>query len=146
MLKMISKFAASPFSGYALIALLIAAAGAGYWFWSELKEFGSLQAQSQAQAETIKEQKNTLAVLASESKAKDAALTKQNKQTQILMRNARLQQLAVMEAKKYADKALKQCLDMRIARGMRFGESRKNGSGEDQARSKLDADVPDADS
>lgn len=54
-MKLISKFAASPFSGYALIALVIAAAGAGYWFWTELKEFGSLSEKAAQQELKIDE-------------------------------------------------------------------------------------------
>ena len=51
---MISKFVSSKFSGYALIFLLIAAAGAGYWFWTELKEFGSLTEKAEQQERQIK--------------------------------------------------------------------------------------------
>lgn len=50
----LTKFVSSKFSGYALIFLLIAAAGAGYWFWTELKEFGSLTEKAEQQERQIK--------------------------------------------------------------------------------------------
>jgi hypothetical protein len=55
MLKVISKFASSPFSGYAFIVLALAAGGAAYWFWTELKEFGSLETVAEQQEQKIKE-------------------------------------------------------------------------------------------
>lgn len=133
----IGKFVSSKVSGYLLIGILVALAGAGYWFWSELKEFGSLTEKAEQQAETIEQQRATLERIAADTKAKDEALDRQSDRLKSLERATRLQQLAVMEAKKYADKALKECLAMRIADGMQFGPSAEGGS-QDKARSDVD--------
>ena len=58
MIKLISRFAASPFSGYLFMALAAAGAGAGYWFWTELKEFGSLEVRAEQQERQIKSLEN----------------------------------------------------------------------------------------
>jgi len=62
-LKKVQGFAASPFSGYALIALLFAAGGAAYWFWTELKEFGSLEVIAEQQQNDITSLKNEVSYL-----------------------------------------------------------------------------------
>lgn len=51
---MLTKFVSSKFSGYALIGILVALAAGGYWFWSEIKEFGSLTEKAEQQAREIK--------------------------------------------------------------------------------------------
>lgn len=145
MLKMISRFAASPFSGYALIALLIAAAGAGYWFWSELKEFGSLQATAQSQEQEIKDQKATIEQLSKANAQKDSVLEHQMAFAQALERSFSTKRQQLQEARSNADQALRECMSMHVAAGMRFGASREDGSGEDKARSQLDEKLPDAD-
>lgn len=137
-MSLISKFIGSKVSGYLLIGMLVALAGAGYWFWSELKEFGSLEAKADSQADTIQQQRQTLEALAQDIAAKDEALAVQEKRTNQLRNNARLQQLAVQEAIKHANKALTECMAMHIASGMSFGPSRENGSGEDKASSGVD--------
>lgn len=135
-LKMISKFAASPFSGYALIALVVAAAGAGYWFWSELKEFGSLEVRAEEQAKVIAQKNEELSIIRANIEAKDKAIARQTDRAQILNQQAGLLRQKLKEASDAATKALKSCLDMRIADGMRFGPSRE--SGESKARSNVD--------
>lgn len=133
----LTKFVSSKFSGYALIALLIAAAGAGYWFWSELKEFGSLTEKAEQQAVTIEEQRATLQRVSEEIQAKDEALQIQEARTRQLRNNARLQQLAVQEAIKNADKVTRECMALRLADSLQFGPS-EDGSSEGKARSDVD--------
>lgn len=123
MRKLIQRFAASPFSGYALIGILIALAAGGYWFWTELKEFGGLEQRAEAQAETIAIQQGRLQALTELADRRQAALTEQISVIQKLERNENMYRIAIQEAKRNASKALKQCLDMRIADGMRYGPS-----------------------
>ena len=135
---MIAKFVSSKVSGYALIALLIAAAGAGYWFWSELKEFGSLEAISQAQAQTIRHQANTLAVIQAESEKRQKINTALTKQMSVIKRTFGAAKRRIQNAEANADKALKQCMAMHLADGMQFGPSSEDADSEDKARAKLD--------
>jgi len=127
-INLIRKFAATPFSGYLAIGLLVAAAGAGYWFWSELKEFGGLEQRAEAQEETIAIQNARLEQLARLNDERQAALSEQVTLTQRLERNERMYRLAIQEARKNASKALKECMDMHIADGMSFGPSAKSKS------------------
>lgn len=138
MMKMISRFAASPFSGYAFIVLLIAGAGAGYWFWSELKEFGSLTEKSEQQSVKIKQQQIILDRIQSEVAAKDAVIEKQTEYTKQLRKNARLQQLAVQEAIKNADKVTRECMSLHLADSLQFGPTSKNSDSQNKARPDVD--------
>lgn len=133
----LTKFVSSKVSGYALIALLIAGAGAAYWFWSELKEFGSLTEKAEQQAVTIEEQQATLQRVSAEIQAKDKALQTQEARTKQLRNNARLQQLAVQEAMKHADKVTRECMALHLADSLQFGPS-EDGSGQGEARSDVD--------
>ena len=121
MISLIRKFAASPFSGYALIALVVAAAGAGYWFWTELKEFGGLEQKAEAQEEIIAVQYAKLEQLQADADKRTAALQNQVNRTAMLERNARIQQLAVQEAMRNADKATRDCMSMQLADSLLFG-------------------------
>jgi len=135
---MIAKFVSSKFSGYALIAILFAAAGAGYWFWTELKEFGSLEAQSQAQAETIQHQANTLTVMKSESEKRqkiNAALTKQ---MNVIKRTFGAAKRRIENAEANADKALRECMAMHIADGMQFNKPGQDASDKGEAGPSMD--------
>lgn len=136
-MSFLTKFVSSKVSGYALIALLIAGAGAAYWFWSELKEFGSLTEKAEQQAVTIEEQRATLQRVSAEMAAKDKALQTQQARTKQLRNNARLQQLAVQEAIKNADKVTRECMSLHLADSLQFGPT-KDGSSEDKARSDVD--------
>ena len=135
---LISKFASSKFSGYALIALLIAAAGAGYWFWSELKEFGGLEEKSAAQAETIAVQQKQLSVINEQLQKKQLANVKLTNQMAQIKRTFGAVQNRIREAEANADQALRECMDMHIADGMRFGPSRENADGDDKAGASVD--------
>lgn len=131
-------FLTSKFSGYLSIILLVSVIGGGWYMYQRGVTFGELMVASEEQAATIEEQKQALARVSAENKAKDAALQTQEARTKQLRNNARLQQLAVQEAMKNADKAVKQCLNMHIADGMCFGPGCKDGSDKDKARSDLD--------
>ena len=132
---LISKFLASK---WVTVALMLALAGGAFYVYQQGKIVGTAKEKIEAYEVTIAQQHAANERLVKEANKRQAALTKQSEALKILKQNTRLQQLAVMEARKNADKALKQCLDMRIADGMRFGPSRENGSGEDQARSDVD--------
>lgn len=136
-MKWITKFAASKVSGYALIALIIAGAGAGYWFWSELKEFGGLEQRAQSQAETIAVQEARLLQLIKLSYDRQAALTGQLQRTQELERNARMYRLAIQEAKRNADKATRDCMAMHLPDSLQFGPI-EDADSHDKARSDMD--------
>lgn len=138
MLKLIKRFAATPFSGYLSIGLIIAAAGAGYWFWTELKEFGGLEQEAANQAAKIAEQKQEIDTLTALSVAKGEALTRQANRTAQLEYNARVQQLAVEEAIKHADKVTRECMSLHLADGLQFGPSREDEDSSSQARSDVD--------
>lgn len=126
MLKLIQRFASSPFSGYALIALVVAGAGAGYWFWSELKEFGSLEAKNQSQEQTIQDQALQLATLNEQLQKKQQVNTQLTNQMAVIRRSFGEARQRIQDAEANADKALKQCMDMHIARGMSIGPSRED--------------------
>ena len=132
---LISKFLASK---WVTMALMLALAAGSLYVYQQGKIVGTAKEKIEAYEVTIAQQHAANERLVKEANKRQAALTKQSEALKILKQNTRLQQLAVMEARKNADKALKQCLDMRIADGMRFGPSRKDGSSEDQARSDVD--------
>lgn len=134
----LTKFVSSKFSGYALIALVVAGAGAGYWFWSELKEFGSLEVMAEHQAATIAEQQATLEQLNASIIAKDEALTEQEERTKKLLNNARLQQLAVQEAVKHANKVTRECMALHLADSLQFGPTGEDRDSEDKAKPAVD--------
>lgn len=138
MLKLIQRFAATPFSGYLSIGLIVAAAGAGYWFWAELKEFGGLEQRAEEQAIAISEQKQQIENLTALSDAKDRALTRQQQRTSQLERNARIQRLAVQEAIKHADKVTRECMSLHLADGLQFGPSREDEDSGGQTRPNVD--------
>lgn len=136
MLKLIQRFAASPFSGYALIGILVALAAGGYWFWSELKEFGGLEQRAEAQAETIAIQQARLQALTELADRRQAALDEQLVRTQKLERDTRAYRIAIQEARKDADKATRECMALRLADRLQFGPSR--GDEDSQASTGVD--------
>lgn len=138
MITLIKRFAASPFSGYLLIALLVAGGGACYWFWTELKTFGGLEERAIAQEETIAIQAAKLDQLVALNDKRQAALTEHSKRSNQLEQQARLYRLEIQEARRNADKATKDCMSMHLADGLQFGPSRQDGDGSDQARSGVD--------
>jgi hypothetical protein len=122
-MKWISKFVGSPFSGYALIAVVVAAAGAGYWFWTELKSFGALEAQAQAQQATIDQQLANLKTLRVESEKRQKVNLELTGQLSIMRQSFSVARQRIQNAENNADKALLECMDMHIADGMQFGPS-----------------------
>lgn len=117
----VSKFVASKFSGYLLIAFLVAAAGAGYWFWTEIKEFGSLEAKAESQASTIEDQALQLATLNEQLKKKQQVNTQLAEQMAVIRQSFGAARQRIANAEANADKALRECMGMHISGGMRFG-------------------------
>ena len=134
-MAIVSKFLASK---WVTVALILALAGGTYYVYSQGKLLGGATEKLEAYEVTIDQLGAANDRLAKEIQSKQDALTSQANRVAQLRKNARLQQLAVQEARKNADKALKECLDMHIADGMRFGPSRENGSGESEAGSAVD--------
>ena len=135
---MLKKFVASPFSGYLAIALLLACAGAAYWFWTELKEFGGLEQRAVAQEQAIANQAHELATMRGIIERKDAALAAEVEDKAKLLAVAHTMKGMIHDARAVASKALKECMDMHVADGMRFGPSRDNTDGADKAGSNVD--------
>lgn len=126
----VSKFVASKFSGYLLIAFLVAAAGAGYWFWTELKEYGSLTEKAANLEEDLSEKKAELQYLNDSIQRKQKTLTAQQKRTDELSRNARQLQQQIEEARNEAPQEYLICRDVIVPERLRFGESREDSEGE----------------
>jgi hypothetical protein len=123
MIKLISRFAGSPFSGYALIAVVVAAAGAGFWFWQELKSFGALEAQAVAQQATIDQQLASLETLRVVAEKRQKVNLELTGQLNIMRQSFGVARQRIQNAENNADKALLECMDMHIADGMQFGPS-----------------------
>jgi len=134
----LTKFVASKVSGYALIALVVAAAGAGYWFWSELKEFGSLEAKAEQQQVTIEQQEADLETLRVQAKKRDDVNSKLAGQMNSMRQSFGAARQRIDNAEDNADKALRDCMDMHIASGMRFGTSAEPQASEDKAEPSVD--------
>jgi hypothetical protein len=122
-MKLISKFIGSHFSRYAFIAVVVAAAGAGYWFWTELKSFGALEAREQAQQATIDQQLASLETLRVESDKRQKVNLELTDQLSIMRQSFSVARQRIQNAENNADQALLECMDMHIADGMRFGPS-----------------------
>lgn len=131
----ISKFLASK---WVTVALMLALAGGAYYVYSQGKMLGGAKEKLQAYEVTITQQQDAIARLAIESDAKQQALTDQQHRTAMLERNARLQQLAVQEARKNADKVTRECMSLHLADGLCFGPGCKNTSSKDKAQSNVD--------
>lgn len=131
MFKAISKFVGSKVSGYLLIGILVALAGAGYWFWSELKEFGGLTEKAAQQADTIEEQEQRLATLARDIAAKEAVLDYQLTRTTKLRQQAEVTRQELKEARDEAPQDYIDARDTVVPERLRFGPSRQARSSED---------------
>ena len=131
---LISKFLASK---WVTVALMVALAGGAYYVYRQGKIVGTAQEKIEAYEVTIAQQEAANKRLIAEADAKDQALTKQQGRIKLLNRTTRLQQLAVMEAKKHADKVTRECMALHLADSLQFGPSRQDGSGEDKARSNV---------
>lgn len=135
---MIKRFLASPFSGYLSIALLLAIAGASYWFWTELKEFGGLEQRAQAQEQALADQEYELATMKKIIASKDEALAAEVADKEKLLVVAHTMKGMIHDARAKASKALTECLDMHVADGMRFGPSSDNANSNDKASAVVD--------
>lgn len=132
------KFLSSKFSGYLAIALFLAMVGGAYYIYSQGKMLGGAKEKLEAYEVTIAQQEAANLRLIEESNAKQAALSDQTKRIAALRRNAHLQQLAVMEARKHANKVTRECMALHLADGLQFGPSRKSADGEDKAGPSVD--------
>jgi septal ring factor EnvC (AmiA/AmiB activator) len=130
MMKWIGNFAASKVSGYALIALLLAAGGAAIWFWSEIKEFGSLSEKAEQQASTIEAQKQELANLQAKIAAKEAVLASQLKRTTALRQKAEATRQEIREALNDAPQSYIDARNIVVPERLRFGPSRQDDGAE----------------
>ena len=134
-MAIISKFLASK---WVTVALIMALAGGAYYVYSQGKMLGGAKEKLEAYEVTIAQQEAANKRLIAENTAKDDALTRQTESVQRLKRATRMQQLAVMEAKKHADKVTRECMALHLADSLQFGPSRQDGSGKDKARSDVD--------
>lgn len=136
MLKMISRFAASPFSGYLLLGILTALAAGGYWFWTELKEFGGLEQKAQSQARDIKSLENQVSYLDGQNDLKQQIGTLLSKTEQSIDRRYESMRLDMLEALKNASKEYLDCRAMAVPERLRYPD--RNADSEDQASAKND--------
>jgi len=136
MLSLIRKFAASSFSGYMLIGLLVAAAGAGYWFWSELKNFGSLEEKAQQQAREISSLENQVTYLDAQNDLKQQIGTLLSKTERRIDRRYESMRLDMQEALKNASQEYLDCRAMVVPERLRYPE--RNPDCQDQARTEDD--------
>lgn len=135
---MLKKFVASPFSGYLAIALLLASAGAAYWFWTQAEELGSLEQRAQQQAVQIETQAQQLATLQALSARKDEALRAEAADKEKLLVVAHTMKGMIHDARAKANDALKECMDMHVAGGMQFGPSSADKDSDDKASAVVD--------
>ena len=131
-MAIISKFLASK---WVTVALILALAGGAYYIYSQGKMLGGAKEKLEAYEVTIAQQEAANKRLIEEADKKQSALQRQSDRAQILDRQAGLLRQKLKEASDAAHVALKNCLSMRIASGMQFGESRENGDSKDKARS-----------
>lgn len=122
----IAKFAASKFSGYALIALILALLGSGIWFWTELKEYGSLTEKAANLEDDLSEKQAELEYLNDSIQRKQKALTAQQKRTDELERDADKLRQAIDEALKDAPQSYIDARNHVVPERLRFGASRED--------------------
>jgi len=133
--SLISKFLASKWVTVALIAAL--AAGA-YYVYSQGVKLGSASEALASYKETVTEQQGVIDTLLQDGQRMQAITSEQSARLQQLERNSRVQELALREALKNADKETKDCMSMRLADGLQFGPSSQDSSGDGEARSDVD--------
>lgn len=126
----VSKFVASKFSGYLLIAFLVAAAGAGYWFWTELKEFGGLEERAVTLEQNLAENQEELEKLKEQLQKKQQVNTQLAEQMAVIKRSFGAARQRIADAEANADKALRECMDMHIADGMCIGQECEDSDGD----------------
>lgn len=134
-MAIISRFLASK---WVTVALLAALAGTAYYIYAQGRMLGGAKERIDAYEATIQQQQAATDLLIAESKLKDKALGEQAASVQALNRATRLQQLAVIEARKHADKITRDCMALHLADGLQFGPSRQDASSKDQAGPDVD--------
>jgi len=82
---------------------------------------------------TVSEQRDAIDRMLAEGERRQQIMQTQSARIAQLQKNARLQELAVREALKHADKATKDCMSLHLADGLQFGPSADDAGGEDQA-------------
>lgn len=134
-MAIVSKFLASK---WVTVALILALAGGAYYVYSQGKMLGGATEKLEAYEVTIDQLGAANDRLAKEIQSKQDALTSQANRVAQLRKNARLQQLAVQEAMKNADKVTRECMALHLADSLQFGPEANDASSEDKARSNVD--------
>ena len=132
----LTKFVSSKFSGYALIALIVAGAGAAYWFWSELKEFGGLEQKAEDQAREISSLENQVTYLDAQNDFKQQIGSLLSKTEQRIDRRYESMRLDMQEALKDASQEYLNCRAMVVPERLRYPD--RNPDRQDPARTEDD--------
>ena len=130
MTSLISKFLASRWVTVALMAALVAVVTYAYHQGVRLGSASEAIAQYEA---TVSEQRDAIDRMLAEGERRQQIMQTQSARIAQLQKNARLQELAVREALKHADKATKDCMSLHLADSLQFGPSSEDTGGQDQA-------------
>lgn len=130
MASLISRLLASKWLTVALIAALGGVVAYAYHQGVRLGSASEAIAQYEA---TVSEQRDAIERMLADGERRQQIMHAQSARIAQLQKNARLQELAVREALKHADKATKDCMSLHLADGLQFGPSADNSGGEDQA-------------
>ena len=142
-MAIISKFLASK---WVTVALILALAGGAYYIYSQGKMLGGAKEKLEAYEVTIAQQEAANKRLIEDANRKQEALQRQSDKSQILSQQAGILRQKLQEASDAAHKALKDCLSMRIADGMRFGPGNENSVSGNETRPNMGDRPKDSDS
>lgn len=112
------------------IALLAALAGGGIYMYTEIKASGRLQAQANELQRTLAENEVERQRMANDSARRQAVMTQQHKDLSRVRQYIAAVTARIQHAEAKATQALRDCMAMSIADGMRFGPSLQNPDGE----------------
>jgi uncharacterized protein HemX len=131
----VSQFLASK---AVTIALLAALAGGGAYMYFEIKETGRLEARADELRRTLEQNERERQRLAADNAKRQNTIAQQNKDLSLIRRNLGAVQARIDHAYAQAEKALRDCMAMSIADGMRFGPSVQDPDGQADAGTGLD--------